>query len=114
MEPFGLSDGHSVTGSIGTLCISPWWVSTGKEGTAVAYVNDKELKALEKSRSYWNRRACELEEALDVALAALEEARGNINPERGFADELEGEINEALDKGRTTKQTGGNYGTPKD
>ncbi|MCY1289752.1 hypothetical protein D9M69_397000 [compost metagenome] len=36
-------------------------------------------------------------EALRLALDALENAEGNINPERGFADELECEISRAVD-----------------
>jgi hypothetical protein len=34
--------------------------------------------------------------ALKAALSALDGARGNINPERGFADEVEGEIAAAM------------------
>lgn len=35
-------------------------------------------------------------EVIRVALAALESAQGNINPERGFADEVEDEITAAI------------------
>lgn len=34
--------------------------------------------------------------ALNVALSVLDDVRGNINPERGFADELEADISKAL------------------
>lgn len=33
--------------------------------------------------------------ALKVALSVLDDAKGNINPERGFADKLEREISDA-------------------
>lgn len=35
--------------------------------------------------------------ALKAALSAMDDARGNINPERGFADELEQDISDAAD-----------------
>lgn len=40
----------------------------------------------------------ELLAVLGEALEALDSARGNINPERGYADELEAEISAAIDK----------------
>lgn len=41
-----------------------------------------------------------IREALKVALDALEGAQGNINPERGFADEVETEIAAAVEQAR--------------
>lgn len=41
-----------------------------------------------------------LRAALRVALDALESARGNINPERGFADVVEAEIEDAIEAAR--------------
>lgn len=38
--------------------------------------------------------------ALKIALEALEGAQGNINPERGFADEVEAEVSGAMDAAR--------------
>ncbi len=42
-------------------------------------------------------RIQELEGLLKKSLDALESAQGNIKPERGFADEVEAEINDAID-----------------
>lgn len=36
-------------------------------------------------------------EALRIALKALESARGNINPERSYADEVETEVEAAIE-----------------
>lgn len=42
----------------------------------------------------------DLIDTIKVALEALEGAQGNINPERGFADEVEAEVSAAIDKCR--------------
>lgn len=39
-----------------------------------------------------------IRKALEVALEALESAKGNINPERGFSDEVEAELAAAIEQ----------------
>lgn len=38
-----------------------------------------------------------LSDAVKLALDTLEDAKGNINPERGYCDELEADIQRAID-----------------
>lgn len=64
----------------------------------MAYINDKALKALEQSRNYWNDQAVKAQQLNAELVEVLEDCLGNINPERGFADELEEDIRRAIDK----------------
>ena len=42
-----------------------------------------------------------IHKALEVALEALEGAKGNINPERGYADEVEAEVAAAIEQAQS-------------
>jgi len=45
-----------------------------------------------------------LDEAIRLAIETLENVRGNINPERGFCDELEADVQKALDALTSARQ----------
>lgn len=47
-----------------------------------------------------SRQCDQLLAALESALSALDGAQGNINPERGFADEVEQEVTVAISKAK--------------
>lgn len=70
--------------------------------TAINELLDR-LEAAEKERESWKGLAQQFGNELDTvramlmaALDVLEDVKGNINPERGYADELEADVERAI------------------
>lgn len=65
---------------------------------AMAVVQSACLESVTAVRLAFEQTIAKKDAALDACVDALEGAKGNINPERGFADEVELEIDAAISK----------------